>query len=95
MSRVNVMDIECWALVRYILDATAFVVTSYKEGSYKELDYFINKTLPSVLDPSTAKAVAELVSRELSNADVQVIDVVTKVQQLLLSKLRCDEVSAS
>lgn len=90
------MDTECWALIRYILDATAYAITSYKEGSREELVYFISVTLPSVLDQSTANDVAELVIRELvNNADVQVVDVVIKVQRLLLSRLKCNEVVAS
>lgn len=88
------MDVECWAVIRYVLDAVAYVVTSYKEGSLKELEYFIDKVLPSVLNPNLARDVAELVTNELREG-VQVIDVVLKVQQLLLDRLRCDEVVAS
>lgn len=84
------MNLECWALVHYILDATAYVVTSYKEGSRKELDYFVDKTLPSILDEKTAKEIGELVKRELSHSNPSVLDVVLKVQTVLLNRLKCD-----
>lgn len=83
------MDIECWAVVRYVLDATAYVVTSFKEGSREELDYFVTKTLPSILSPGLAKEVADLVVKELGE-EVSVIDVVLKVQRLLLERLKCE-----
>lgn len=86
---MSIETIECWAVVRYILDATAYTVTRFKEGSHRELDYFINYTLPSVLSPALAKEVADLVVNELTE-ETQVIDVVSKVQKLLLEKLKCE-----
>lgn len=87
------MNIDCWATVRYILDAVSYAVTCYKQNkSTKEVDYLVNKTLPSILDEATSNMISKCILSELEkNPDV--IDVVSKAEKILLERLKCGEVS--